>query len=168
MLNLDHSRSRKNSRDDESDFFSQFKPSAYARNRKMTAPNKKQGIDFFHNQPNIVVNRPKLLDFSEKKPNRGRKGSAMFEEDANLCDMQIENMSSFPDVSDFDPLNESIRENKVIRDIKNRKKISKHPYKVLDAPGLQDDFYQVSIHLHLAPPNESNSSSFCPFCNSKC
>ena len=85
--------------------------------------------------PNVVINRPKLLDFSEKK--RDRSGSAMYEEDSGQ--MQIENFKV------LDTLGESIEENKMIQSIKNMKRIKKYPYKVLDAPGLQDDFYQVRV-----------------------
>lgn len=40
-------------------------------------------------------------------------------------------------------------ETKVIKDIRNMRRIPKMPYKVLDAPGLTDDFYQVSLFLFL-------------------
>lgn len=149
LLNLDHSHSKKPKNDAKNDFFSQFKPSAYSRNRKLSNKSNKNGNKFFSNRQEIVVNRPKLLDFSEKKTKRSRKGSAMFEEEANYVsgDMQIETSQVFPDVSHFNPLSENLSGNRVIKTIQNMKKISKHPYKVLDAPGLQDDFYQVRFFI---------------------
>lgn len=38
--------------------------------------------------------------------------------------------------------NFKMSENKLLKNIRNMRKIAKTPYKVLDAPGLQDDFYQ--------------------------
>lgn len=44
--------------------------------------------------------------------------------------------------------NFKMSENKLLKNIRNMRKIAKTPYKVLDAPGLQDDFYQV-IFYHI-------------------
>lgn len=64
----------------------------------------------------VVVKRPRLLDFSDKK--------------------------SAKDSSD-DVGGELVGDNKVIKQIRDMRKIAKTPYKVLDAPGLEDDYYQV-------------------------
>lgn len=67
----------------------------------------------------MVVKRPRVLHFSShKKANRG---------------MELE-------TGIFD--NFKMSENKLLKNIRNMRKIAKTPYKVLDAPGLQDDFYQ--------------------------
>ncbi len=70
------------------------------------------------NEQQLVVKRPKVLTFSDKKDSRKTK----------------ETFSG-----------EHLMESKMIQSIRNMRKISKTPYKVLDAPGLLDDFYQVRL-----------------------
>ena len=79
------------------------------------------------NEQQLVVKRPKVLTFSDKKDSRKAK----------------ESFSS-----------EQLMESKMIQSIRNMRKISKTPYKVLDAPGLLDDFYQVRSSI-LPPPGLS-------------
>ena len=64
----------------------------------------------------FTVKRPRLLNFSDKK------GKVNPEE----------NMENEAD---------EYRESKVLKSIRNMRRIQKTPYKVLDAPGLTDDFY---------------------------
>lgn len=70
------------------------------------------------NDQHFIIKRPKLLNFSDKKDDR---------------------------MSTEDPSSEFIVDSKVMRSIRNMRKISKSPFKVLDAPGLLDDFYQVGV-----------------------
>ena len=44
-------------------------------------------------------------------------------------------------------------DNKVIKQIRDMRKIAKVPYKVLDAPGLDDDYYQVTNLVFLNEPS---------------
>jgi hypothetical protein len=73
-------------------------------------------IKKMHEQP-LIIKRPKLLSFSDKKEESRQ--------------------------TDDDSHHSLIFNSKVIQSIRNMRKISKTPYKVLDAPGLLDDFYQV-------------------------
>jgi hypothetical protein len=70
------------------------------------------------NDQHFVIKRPKLLNFSDKKPEGQGK------EEMNM---------------------EPLVDNSVIKRIRDMRKIAKVPFKVLDAPGLEDDFYQVTI-----------------------
>lgn len=72
-----------------------------------------------------VGKRPKILHFSDRKANRHSET-----------------------VEDFDcPLSGSNKkeDNPVLKNIRHMRRIGKTPLKVLDAPGLLDDFYQVSV-----------------------
>lgn len=68
------------------------------------------------NEQPFIIKRPKLLNFSDKKLDSQTK------EEMNL---------------------EPLDDNNVIKRIRDMRKISRSPYKILDAPGLEDDFYQV-------------------------
>lgn len=73
------------------------------------------------------VKRPKLLHFSEKK--QPRAIDASFEVDGPLFSSGKK------------------EENIVIKNIRHMRRIARTPVKVLDAPGLVDDFYQVRPYL---------------------
>jgi len=70
-------------------------------------------------EKNFKNKRPKLLQFSQKKEN---------------------SMTMFPTSIVMDE--EPIIENDLVRSIKYSRRIPKAPIKVLDAPGVADDFYQ--------------------------
>lgn len=78
------------------------------------------------NEHHVIIKRPKLLDFSDKKSEKEAR----------------EEIS-------VDPM----LDNKVIKQIRDMRKIAKVPYKVLDAPGLDDDYYQVTNLVFLNEPS---------------
>lgn len=70
-----------------------------------------------HSVGSFTIKRPRVLNFSDRKQ-RNMNDDCMSEEMENF------------------------QETKVIKNIRNMRRIPKLPYKVLDAPGLTDDFYQ--------------------------
>jgi hypothetical protein len=70
------------------------------------------------NEQHFIVKRPRLLNFSDKKPDSQAK-----------------------EEMDLEPIIDS----SLMKRIREMRKISTTPYKVLDAPELEDDFYQVNF-----------------------
>ena len=103
---------------DQSD---QIKSSGFFANNSGSKSSKSQTTPVKKmNDQHFIIKRPKLLNFSDTKDER------LFKEDTPT---------------------DTIIDSKVIRSIRNMRKISKTPFKVLDAPGLLDDFYQVRFHF---------------------
>lgn len=120
LLNINPDDKQHNQELDK-DFFNQFSSSTYSRNRRKLSnisndtPQKRKDSGNNH----YTIKRPRVLNFSDKK-NKIQFDDQMVNED------------------------EEVKETKILKNIRNMRRIPKTPFKVLDAPGLSDDFYQVA------------------------